>query len=276
MATTRNTERPLSARSVVASTLLGMRPPRLPTQILVRSGSLFGIAEGTTRVALSRMVAAGELEPDGDGYRLGGPLLTRQARQDLSRHGTGAAGVEHDRSEWTLQIVTAEARDPQERARLRSAATALRLAELREGVWTRPANLPAGVLPDHEAIVAAQCRGFRSTPDGDPARLAAELWDLDGWAARAIELRRRLGAVVGALTAGDLEALPEGFVLSAATLRHFQADPLLPDRLLPARWPGAALRADYDEYDAAFKTVWRAWYRDQVRAIGGGARSARP
>ena len=62
MATTRNTERPLSARSVVASTLLGMRPPRLPTQILVRSGALFGIAEGTTRVALSRMVAAGELE----------------------------------------------------------------------------------------------------------------------------------------------------------------------------------------------------------------------
>ena len=65
-------------------------------------------------------------------------------------------------------------------------------------------------------------------------------------------------------------------MLSAATLRHFQADPLLPDRLLPASWPGAALRADYDEYDVAFKTVWRAWYRDQVRAIGGGARSARP
>jgi phenylacetic acid degradation operon negative regulatory protein len=251
-----------------------MRPPRLPTQILVRSGSLFGIAEGTTRVALSRMVAAGELEPDGDGYRLGGPLLIRQVRQDLSRHGTGATGDDPD--EWTLQVVTGEARDPQERARLRSAATALRLAELREGVWTRPANLPAGVLPADEAIVAAQCRGFRSTPDGDPARLAAALWDLDGWAARAIELRRRLGAVVGALTAGDLEALPEGFVLSAATLRHFQADPLLPDRLLPARWPGAALRADYEEYDAAFKTVWRAWYRDQVRAISGGARSGRP
>ena len=43
--------KPMTARSVVASTLLGIEPPRLPARILVRSGELFGIAEGTTRVA---------------------------------------------------------------------------------------------------------------------------------------------------------------------------------------------------------------------------------
>ena len=43
--------RALTARSVVASTLLGMSPPRLSSQLLVRSGELFGITEGTTRVA---------------------------------------------------------------------------------------------------------------------------------------------------------------------------------------------------------------------------------
>jgi phenylacetic acid degradation operon negative regulatory protein len=272
MATTRNTERPLSARSVVASTLLGMRPPRLPTQILVRSGALFGIAEGTTRVALSRMAAAGELEPDGDGYRLGGSMLTRLARQDLSRQGTDD---EWD-GRWSMQVVVAEARDPQDRVRLRAAAAALRLAELREGVWIRPANLPAGVLPDDEAVVAAQCRLFRTEPEGDPAALAAELWDLEGWATRAGELRERLGSVVGALSAGDLDALAEGFVLSAATLRHFQADPLLPRELVLPDWPGPALRADYDGYDAAFKAVWRSWYQEQRAAIDSGARAARP
>jgi phenylacetic acid degradation operon negative regulatory protein len=272
MAPTRNTERPLSARSVVASTLLGMRPPRLPTQILVRSGTLFGIAEGTTRVAVSRMAAAGELEPDGDGYRLGGAMVARQARQDLSRHGA------NDRwdGRWTTYVVVGEARDAQDRARFRAAATALRLAELREGVWLRPDNLPSGVLPDDEAIVADQCRTFLSEPAGRPAELAADLWDLGAWADRAHELRRRLGAVVGALTDGDLDALAEGFVLSAATLRHFQADPLLPAELLPDGWPGAALRADFDGYDAAYKAVWTAWYREQRAAIGNGARTTRP
>jgi hypothetical protein len=47
--------RALTARSVAASTLLGMTPPRLSSQLLVRSGELFGITEGTTRVALSRI-----------------------------------------------------------------------------------------------------------------------------------------------------------------------------------------------------------------------------
>jgi phenylacetic acid degradation operon negative regulatory protein len=277
MAATRNTtppneERPLSARSVVASTLLGMRPPRLPTLILVRSGALFGIAEGTTRVAISRMVAAGELEPDGDGYRLAGALRARQARQDLSRSGPS----EPWDGRWSLHVVAADTRDAQQRSDLRSAAAALRLAELREGVWTRPANLPTGLLPDEEAVVAEQCRTFTAAPAEDPAALTAELWDLAAWADRAEDLRRRLAGIIGALEAGDLGALPDGFVLSAAALRHFQADPLLPVELLPKAWPGPALRADYEAYDAAFTAVWRSWYREQRAATPGVGRTAHP
>src|SRR5579862_9666620 len=78
-------DRPLTARSVVASTLLGVEPPRLPTRLLVRSGELFGISQGTTRVALSRMVAAGELVVEGNAHELAGRLLERQARQQASR-----------------------------------------------------------------------------------------------------------------------------------------------------------------------------------------------
>ena len=51
-----------------------------------------------------------------------------------------------------------------------------------------------------------------------------------------------------------------GFVLSAAVLRALQADPLLPAALLPADWPGRALRADYDRYDAAYRAVLRTWF----------------
>ena len=53
------------------------------------------------------------------------------------------------------------------------------------------------------------------------------------------------------------------FVLSASVLRLTQADPLLPDALLPTGWPGAALRAEYDRYDAAYQSLLRAWFRSQ-------------
>jgi len=52
---------PLTARSVLLSTLLGYHPPELPVSALVRVAALFGIAEGTTRAALSRLVAAGDV-----------------------------------------------------------------------------------------------------------------------------------------------------------------------------------------------------------------------
>src|SRR5688572_19022418 len=76
---------PLTARSVLASVLLGTDPPWLPTPLLVRTAELFGISIGTARTALSRMVAAGEAEPEGRGYRLVGRLAERRDRQDASR-----------------------------------------------------------------------------------------------------------------------------------------------------------------------------------------------
>jgi phenylacetic acid degradation operon negative regulatory protein len=90
-------------------------------------------------------------------------------------------------------------------------------------------------------------------PDGDHAALAAELWDLDDWAARAADLRRRMEAT-------PPSELADGFVLSADILRHLQADPLLPAELLPDGWPGGALRAEYDRYDAAYRAVLRRWF----------------
>ena len=62
MSPTRNT--PLTARSVLASVLLGTDPPWLPTPLLVRTTALFGISEGSTRTALSRLVAAGDAEAE--------------------------------------------------------------------------------------------------------------------------------------------------------------------------------------------------------------------
>jgi phenylacetic acid degradation operon negative regulatory protein len=248
--------KPMTARSVVASTLLGIEPPRLPARILVRSGELFGIAEGTTRVALSRMVAAGELAPDEDGYRLAGRLLDRQARQAASRR----ADTGRWDGTWELAVVRAEGpRRAADRASLRHALADLRLGELREGVWARPANLPADRSPEAGDAAARQCLWARPAtlrPAPDPAGL----WDLAGWAEDARVLGDEVADLLPRLEAGDTEALGDGFVTSAAVLRLLQRDPLLPDDLQPVGWPGDDLRRSYDRYDAAFKAVWRDWF----------------
>lgn len=254
-------ERPLSARSIIASTLLGMRDPMLPAWLLVRCGVLFGIAEGTTRTALSRMVAAGELEADGEGaYRLAGSLLDRHARQRESRRPTTRAWS----GGWVQAVVVGERRPAAARAELRAAARTLHLAELREGVWVRPDNLDADRHPAATAVVAAQCHRWVGRPtDDDPAALAAQLWDLDGWAAACAPLLAALDRSSRGLDAGDEAAIAPSFLAAAAVLRHLLADPLLPVELLPADWPGDAVRDRYRTFEAIFQAAYRDWFRAQ-------------
>lgn len=223
----------LSARSAVLSVLLGSHPPRLAARQLVRVGALFGIAEGAVRVALSRMVAAGDLLQADGSYTLSPRLLERQARQDESRDPLAGAWD----GGWEIAVVTAERRTPADRAALRETMTRLRLGELREGTWLRPANLRRA-WPE---IVTAQCTIIEGRPREDPTHL---LWDLPGWAAEARRLERAMERSTG---------LTEGFLVSAAVLRHLLADPLLPAELLPAAWPGGELRARYAAFDRAYR-----------------------
>jgi phenylacetic acid degradation operon negative regulatory protein len=241
--------RPLTARSVMASALLGMDPPELPVAQLVRLTGLFGISENRARVALSRMVAAGEATSDGAGhYRLAGHLADRQARQSTSRAGVTA---EYDGS-WWLAVVTTSGSTAEVRGSRRRVLAYARLAELREGVWMRPGNL-AIALP---GAMDADIEVMQAIPP-DAGELAARLWDLDAWARRSTELLDALDALVP----DGPEALAPGFELSAAVLRHLQADPLLPSQLQPPDWPGARLRENYDGWDARYRATLNAWSR---------------
>jgi len=251
--------RRLTARSAIASTLLGVSPPVLPTRSLVATVELLGVAPGTARVAMSRMVAAGELAASDDGYRLVGRLLDRQARQEQSRLGPATSWD----GTWRTAIVAGEARSAPQRAELRAALEALRHGELREGVWLRPDNLRAGVLPDAEATVDRWCTSLTSRSD-DPSALAAQLWDLAGWSKRADDLLGAMAPLVERLERGDADALADGFVLAADALRHLQADPLLPAELTGPTWPGAALRVAQERFDRAFKATLATWLRAHV------------
>ncbi len=116
----------------------------------------------------------------------------------------------------------------------------------------RPANL-AVPLPDS---LDADIELMSARP-ADPVELARQLWDLPAWSARARDLLRALQA----LEPDGPEALAPGFELSAAVLRHLQADPLLPAELLPADWPGAPLRATYDRWDDRYRGTLSDWSR---------------
>lgn len=224
--------------------------------MLVRTTALFKISEGSTRTALSRLVAAGEAVAERGGYRLVGRLVARQQRQVASRR----ADVRAWDGAWELATVDGDQRrTAADRAAVRSALVGLRLTELREGVWARPDNLDPDRSPDATAMVAAWCVRWRGArPDALPS--AGTLWDLSGWATRAAGLRREMGSLLRSLEGSDHRSLAEGFVVSAAVLRHLQADPLLPEELLSRRWPGDALRADYDRFDAAYRRLLGAWF----------------
>ncbi|MEU2421307.1 PaaX family transcriptional regulator C-terminal domain-containing protein [Streptomyces sp. NPDC007851] len=224
--------RPLSARSVVLSLLLGMHPPELPVKDLVRLVEPFGIGGSTLRAALSRMTASGDLRRTDDAvYGLSERLLTRQRRQDEAVR--PRTRVWH--GDWEMLVVTATGRGPAERADLRTRLTALRLAELREGVWLRPANLvralPADLLETTES--------YTSRPARPAPELAAALWPLTTWSVRARALLAR---------AAESPLPAARFTVFAAAVRHLLTDPVLPPELLPPDWPADRLRAAYAAY----------------------------
>lgn len=231
---------PLSARSVVLSLLLGAHPARLSAAELTRAGDHFGVAPATLRVALSRAVAAGDLVRVEGGYQLGARLTSRQARQD---EGVEDAESDWDGS-WEMAVVVVTGRAGAERAALREELSRARLAELREGVWTRPANLRRPPAYAGHAVLST----FRATPDEDSAELAARLWDLPTWADDGWRILEHLSTT----------STPADRLAAAARLvRHLSSDPLLPADLLPADWPGAELRSTYAAYQAELHDLAR-------------------
>lgn len=226
----------MTARSVVLSVLLGAHPAWATASELVGLTADFDIKETTLRVALTRMVSAGDLVRSEDGYRLSDRLLTRQRRQDdaLDPRTRDWDGT------WTALVITTVGTDARTRAALRNTLGDKRFSELREGVWLRPANLddelPAEVR-DRVRVLHAR--------DDDPAELARRLWDLPGWSHTGHRLLQDMAAAVD---------IPARFVAAAAMVRHLLTDPVLPDELLPDDWPGRRLRASYAEFAAELAT----------------------
>ena len=220
----------MTARSVVLSVLLGAHPAWATASELIMLTADFGIKETTLRVALTRMVGAGDLIRSADGYRLSDRLLARQSRQDEAMRPRTRAW----RGYWHVVIVTSVGTDARTRAAQRASMYRKRFGELREGVWMRPDNLDLDLEPD----VADRVRVLKARDDA-PEQLATQLWDLPAWAQAGHRLLDEMA---------EAADIPGRFVVAAAIVRHLLTDPMLPAELLPDDWPGARLRSVYHDF----------------------------
>jgi phenylacetic acid degradation operon negative regulatory protein len=231
----------------VLSVLLGLPEPRLAASAPGRLAELFGIAPGTMRTAISRMLAAGELAGVEGTYELRGPLIERKAAQDVGRRPAGDAW---DGTWWFVTVVT-PSRQLADRRRFRTAMANARLAELRPDTWLRPANLAGPTVGAGTIVVHGPLTGE------DPVALAARLWDLDAIAGRSDELLAAVDVGIGVLEGEADAVLADAIVLAALVVRFLRAEPLLPRTLTPDGWPADRLRQRYAAYDRALGRVLR-------------------
>jgi phenylacetic acid degradation operon negative regulatory protein len=228
--------KPLTARSLALTALLGSHPPQLPARALVALGSHFGIAEGAMRTALSRMVVAGELEGSDGQYLLGTRLLQRQAAQDA---GLRPPDEPWDGS-WRFAIVTTPRRAIADRRAFRAQMAEHRMGELRPDTWLRPANIPRPPALDGVLVVQG---AIGEEPAAD---LVGRLWDLGEIGASARSLARLADEACGWLDSGDPGVLRDTFLVSVATVRLLRHEPQLPSSVVGTLWPPNDLRATYE------------------------------
>jgi phenylacetic acid degradation operon negative regulatory protein len=240
--------RPLTARSAILSLLLGSHPPAAEGSQLVAFGDQVGIKESAVRAALTRMVAAGDLHRTNGSYRLSDRLLERQRRQDQAMEVPAGPWD----GTWWVAAVVSSGKDAASRLNLRRSMLAAHFGELREGVWMRPDNLAWRPGPD----ISTDLEVLLARAEADERALAERLFDPGAWARRGNELLA---------TASGSASLRDRLTAFAAIVRHLTHDPLLPDELLPADWPGQALRSAYD----GFRGELLAGRRNDVAAVRG-------
>ena len=251
-----------SARSFALDLLSTLRRGSMPVRALVEAAGLFGIAEGSVRVALTRLLAEGLLERDERGeYRLGAgaePVRRRVAAwRELPSQLRPWSGA------W-IGVLDARAPDRLARRRSQRALDWLGFRALRRGLLLRPDNLAGGLPRLREQLAdlglapgAVVCEVRELDPVSETR--ARALWDAEALVAtyrrhvREIELsRQRLRS------RGAEQAMVESFRVGGAALRTLAKDPLLPEPIVPARERDRLVGAMRD-YDALGRASWAAF-----------------
>ena len=255
-------ERLPNAKSFVLDLLSTLRRGAMPVRALVAAAALFGIAEGSVRVALTRLLGAGLVERDDRGlYRLG------QAAAPVQRRVAAWRELDAQLLPWSggwIGVFAGRAATPRSRASQRRGERALRLSGFRplaRGLALRPDNLAGGVTRVREELAAlglapgsVVCEVRELDPVSE-AR-ARKLWDADDLVANYRRHRQHLEVSARRLRTRSAEfAMVESFRMGGAALRLLAHDPLLPEPIVSAAERAALVDAMRD-YDAIGRASW--------------------
>lgn len=249
-------------RSLILNLLLATDGRGRTARETIASCALFGIREGSVRVALARLAAEGMVESAGRAaYRLG-PRATALAN-DVATWRRAEERVQDWSGGWIVTHVGALGRSNRVALRARSRALAmLGLRELDRGLHVRPDNLSGGAGDVRERLhrlgLDAGASVFLATGfDASREARARRLWDgpaltrgyraarlkLEQWRARSKSLDPETAA-------------REAYVIGNEAIRLLVFDPLLPAPLVDVD-ERRAFAAAVRRHDEAGRACWR-------------------
>jgi phenylacetic acid degradation operon negative regulatory protein len=271
-------------KSLILDLLSTLGRGSAPVRALVTSGRLFGIAENSLRVALTRLLAEGLIERDARGqYRLG----PRTA--GVTRHIRSWRDIEQRLGSWGGAWVAVHSRrlggaTPRQRRQRVRALRLLGFRSLEAGLELRPDNLEGGVDAVRDRLAAlgldasAPVFGLTQLDARNEAR-ARGLWDAAALVDGYRETRARLETSAARLP--DLPrdaAMAESFQLGGAAIRQLVLDPLLPEPIVPRAERRQLLEA-LRRYDRLGRRIWAGWLgadADDPVQCPAGVRGAGP
>lgn len=248
---------PPSPRSLILD-LLSTLPPEatMPVGLLVDAGALFGIPNGTLRVALTRLLGSQHVARDQRGaYR----LSTTAIAEAIGRWRTQPADADWDGAWWGVLCD----RRPRHRAGRRH-DQALKLhgfASLRNGLFLRPANLSGGIqrlrsgLRGVGLVASALVVRIDSLDEGAETE-ARTLWATEALAEAYARSLDELATSTAHLD--DLApeaAMRESFLIGGRILQQLVLDPKLPAEIGDPAGRVALTQAMRD-YDQRGRAAW--------------------
>ncbi|GAB2697640.1 PaaX family transcriptional regulator [Thalassiella azotivora] len=239
----------LSARTVLEAFL----PARgeVPLGPVYDAANQAGVGDQTLRLAIRRMVAAGDVTQSGRG-RSGALALTEQGRDAFRRDRAGLAlAAAQDTGElawdgrWRLVALSVPERDRRVRDTARRDLLDVGAVAVSTGLYVSPHDLD-DVLPAatraHLTTATATDLDVRGTRD--PRAITEMLWP----AAPVLEVYEATRQALAAdRDDGSTPVLVRRLLLADALERSMRHDPLVPPELRAGPWPPSALRLAWAE-----------------------------
>jgi phenylacetic acid degradation operon negative regulatory protein len=252
-----------TAKSLTLDLLSSLRGGAMPVSALVAAARLFRIDQNALRVAIARLLGAGQIARDERGqYRLG------EAAHAVDRRVLGWREAEQTQR-WAggWWLVRAGALSParsRERRQRERALSLLGFAELAPGFALRPDNLRVSLAElrselrelglEADALVA-----HLGELDPESEARARGLWKREAFADSYRRSLAELEASEARLPGLPEErAMVESFLLGGRVIRELVLDPLLPEPLAPET-ERRALVAAMRRYDRAGRHAWASF-----------------